>query len=121
MRVKKIAFTTVALDKLKTALDGYEDFYKAEIEAGRADLWQVDGGESYAITRLEYDERLQGDILILCCYEGQRILDYTRQLIKTCKNLGLVGLRIHSHKPGIWRMAEGLGFNELERVYFHGL
>ena len=63
-------------DKLKKSLNGYDLLFKQEIQQGIAELWEINGGESYAITRMEYDEYKQHTILVVCCYEGENIKEF---------------------------------------------
>lgn len=121
MKIRQIDFDPVAFEKLKTAIGGYEDFYQVEITQGRAELWELEGGESYAITRIEYDEKLKGPILVLCCYQGKRIRDFARQMIATAEHLGMKGLRAHAKRPGMFKIGQALGFQEIERVFFYGI
>lgn len=121
MRIEQIPYNPDAFARLAEALDGYGYSYRAEVEQGAAQLWEVDHGASYAITRIEHDDKRAAPVLVLCCYEGRNIRQFTRQMIAAAKRLGVCGIRAHASRPGMWRIGQALGFEEIERVFFYGI
>lgn len=96
MRVERsFDFDGSLLDK---SLDGYGDFYREQIIQGICELWKINGGESYAVSRLEYDEYKKINILVMCCYEGKNIVKFVRHVEKIADSKGW-HVRIHTKNP----------------------
>jgi hypothetical protein len=103
-------------EKLKHALNGYEEFYHQEIENKIAELWEVDDGESYAITRLEYDEYKDFTVLVVCCYEGKKIKEFADHVEKVADKKKWY-VRVHTTNKALcewWR--KRYHFDEIEYV-----
>lgn len=121
MKIEKIPYSREAFDRLRVAIGGYDETFREQVEQGIAYLWRVNDGESYAITRLEKDEKAGGPVLVICCYEGRDVGAFARQMIEAARALGFKGVRAHVSRPGMYRIGKRLGFIEQERVYFYGI
>lgn len=114
MRVKKsFDFESAKLDK---AVNGYEKFYREQIQQGIAELWEINDGESYCISRLEYDEYKEKTILVLCCYQGKNIIQFARHAEKIADENGWQ-VRVHTESETLAKLYQRkMGFNKPEYV-----
>lgn len=103
MIVKKLSKLTLREKQgLAETLDGYGDFFEHEINENICELWEINNGESFAITRLENDEFKNIKILVLCCYKGKNLNDFANLLAETAdKNNWFV--RFHTKSPALAR------------------
>jgi hypothetical protein len=102
--------------KLHNALGGYDDFFRQEIEQGIAELWKINYGESYCVSRLEYDEYKQKTILVLCCYQGKNITQFARH----CERIADKNdwqIRVHTENETLAKLYQKkMGFGKPEYV-----
>lgn len=112
-----------AIPHLGTALDGYDEWYRDQVNEGKAEAWRVTVGDrvSYAITRAEFDPKTQSGELVLCCYQGSDLVAFVTELQDRADPNVFTGIRCHVRRRGFERFARRLGFTEQERVYWYGL
>lgn len=89
----------------------------ADVEAGRAELLRWDDG-SRGVIRLETTATGRQE-LVLVAGAGRGYRDKVRGLLALADAQGWQ-VRTHTRKPGLFRMLEGLGFAEAERVFIYG-
>lgn len=84
-----------------------------QIRDGRAELFDVDHGESVAVTRIEADL----DELVLCVYVGKNAVEFVRMMCVVAKRNGLATVRYHSTRTGMARLLKDIGAVVTETVY----
>jgi len=84
-----------------------------DIREGYAELFEIDGGDSVAVTRLEADI----DELVLCAYVGSNALEFAQMMCKIAKKNGAKTLRYHTRRKGMARLLADLGALQIETVY----
>lgn len=109
-------WTEAAERGLSIAAAGTADFYREEVNAGRAELWQ--DGETYFVTRTEREGWSGRVECVVCLFEGRDLLHLGRAIIAAARRAGCDSIRFHTRRPalGAW-MGKAFGFEELERVY----
>jgi hypothetical protein len=121
---RRVSYSAEIFSKIAIALDGCEEFYQYQIEQGIAVLWEINQGESYAITRDEFDHKNNGHVLVLCVYEGQKVVEFLENLTASARHSGrYIGIRAHSKRRGFERIAASLGWQSTEfkeRVFYNG-
>lgn len=121
MKIEKLhILDNEGIAALSETLGGYAEFFKDEIKRGASELWRIDNGESYAITRLERDEWLNETTLVCCCYKGANLKQWTKHLLSICdKNKW--NARLHTTNKTISKlMRKKYGFSEPELVLTRG-
>lgn len=99
MKFKKLKeLNGAVMVRMQTALGTDCNILAHEVEQGQAELWECDGGESYLITRVDYDE------LVLCCYEGKNVKQMMPHLIAAAQAKGLKAVTFFTDRPGVARM-----------------
>jgi hypothetical protein len=81
-----------------------------EVRDGIADLWRIDGGAAWLITRAE------GDELVIVCLQGRGARKIINTVIERARRAGFLSLRAHTKRPGLLRMFEALGVRQREIV-----
>lgn len=107
------------------SLQGHAEHFKDEVNRGIAQLWEVDNGETYFISRTERDNQNRKQFVV-CCYEGQEIRAVYKLIEKSCINLGYSSIRFHTHRKGMERFGQYHGFKLLvdrgfEKVFIKNL
>jgi hypothetical protein len=87
--------------------DTLDEILEADVERGAAELYEIDAGASYAITRVERDV----DELVLCAYRGRDVEPFFRVLAARAEVLGLRSVRFHTRRRGLARLARAAGWN----------
>jgi hypothetical protein len=82
------------------ALDGYGEFFKSQVNTGIAELYRI-GSESWFIVRQEIDQTKGTQILVVCCYQGEKLADFVEYLIDTCRKNKFDEIRFHTKRPGL--------------------
>lgn len=93
------------------SMRGYN--FEDEVKNGIAQLWQVEN-EAHIITRIEIEKDTNVITLVVCCFEGVNIVETSKQLIKQAKESGVHFLRYHTHRKGMIKWGEQLGFKIIE-------
>jgi len=121
MRVQKLRRLTLREEQgLDETLDGYNDYFRQAIKHGDCELWDINNGDSFCITRMETDTDKGRTILVVCCYKGKDLNEFTNHLTATCDANNWF-LRFHTKRRGLVRwMQRGHNFNELEYVAMRG-
>ena len=78
--------------------------YRADIEKGRCQLWRVNPGRLFIITRIEDRE------LVVCCAAGRGMVAAAVYLLAAAMNQGLTSVRFHSRRPALARLMRKAGF-----------
>jgi len=74
MRVQLLPRLTLReVQGLGETLDGYNEYFRQAIDDKECELWDINNGESFCITRLEYDSDKQYTVLVVCCYKGKNL------------------------------------------------
>lgn len=99
---------------MQESLKGHADFFKQQVNSGEAQLWEVDNGETYFITRTERDNDNK-KVLVICCYEGREVLKVYDLIQESCIRLGFSAIRFHTSRRGMIRFGFSRGFKILEQ------
>jgi len=100
--IRQAKWSKEAQAGLSVALDGCEGLYKYEVNEGISQLYKI-GADSWAILRVERDINTDEIILVGCCYQGKKYLDFADYIIDKAKSLKISLIRVHSKRPGIGR------------------
>ena len=84
-----------------------------DIREGYAELFEINGGDSVAVTRFEVDL----DELVVCVYEGREVMEFARVICRIAKKNGAQTLRYHTVRKGMARLLSDLGAVETETIY----
>ena len=84
-----------------------------DIREGYAELFEIDGGDSVAVTRFEVDI----DELVVCAYVGREVMEFAEMICKIARKNGAKTLRYHTRRKGMARLLSELGAIETETVY----
>ena len=104
------------VQKLGETLDGYAEYFKAAIKYKECELWSINGGESYCITRLEVDKIKNRTTVAVCCYKGKNLEAFVNHLISICDANGFY-IRFHTvHKSLTRWMQRKFKFKPFEFV-----
>jgi len=117
VKIKKLAKLELReIQALGETLDGYAEFFKTEIANDTCELWEIDNGKSFAITRLENDEFKHNKVLVVCCYKGENLNEFVEHITAIAdKNKWLI--RFHTKRPALVRwMKRKFNFNDVEYV-----
>ena len=93
--------TGAARRALATTFQGHD--YRAEIEQGGAQLWQVLPGRLFLITRLEKNT------LVVCCAAGQGIAEAGVYLLAAAMQHKLTEIRFHTQRPALAKLLNKAG------------
>ncbi len=117
MRIQKLKKLELReIQGLGETLDDYAEYFKNEIARGACELWDINNGESFAITRIEFDEWTNKTALVVCCYKGKNLNDFAEHILKIAdKNNWCI--RVHTTNPALVRWyTRKYNFNEPEYV-----
>lgn len=95
---------------IKTISEDDNEWIQKEIEKDIAQLWKVNGGELWAVTRGEWDE------LVLCCVAGNGLHDFMPYLINQARKQGFKSMRCQTNRKGLIKMLERYGVRQREVV-----
>ena len=86
------------------------------VNSGWYQLYEINDGESYLITEtINYagsDKRL-----FVWCYAGKNIREMFQIIENAARRSGYSAIEYQTHRPGMRKMAEINGYNELVRIY----
>ena len=114
--LKLDTLTEKAIEGLGDTLDGYEALFDIEIKNNVSELWEINGGESYCITRLEYDRFKHYHVLVICTYRGKNIEQFCDHVLPLVEKNNWK-IRFHTFKPAFAKwMGKKYGFTQTEYV-----
>lgn len=87
------------------------DFITDEINNGVSELWQVNDGDAYCVTRIENDE------LVIVAFGGKGLLDVTDALFSAAQAQKLSSIRFHTKRPALARMVKKYKPSMAEYIY----
>ena len=85
----------------------------ASVNAGRCELWSVNGARAWLITHVEFETRE----LIVCCVAGEGLSAIAAALYRIAQRNGLTAARFFTQRPALARLLRGYGFQCIGRVY----
>jgi hypothetical protein len=91
---------------LRIAIDSDYKELSSQIKAGIAELWRVNEGEAYAITRLE-----KPATLMVCCYQGSGVAGFAQYIVEVAKRNGMTKVAFHTERRGLPRLIKAAGLN----------
>ena len=90
---------------------------RAEVRAGVSEVFYFPG-HGHAITRIENYEAARGEFVLVAA-AGRDVGALLPAFVDYARAAGLAGIRWHCDRPGVYRLAERLGFIERSREYFY--
>ena len=117
MKIRKLSeLTEREINGLHGTLDGYDDYFISEVAANVCELWEINDGESFCITRLERDTIKDTITLVVCAYKGKNLDQFAQHITKIADaNKWLI--RVHTTKPALVRWyTRKYNFNKPEYV-----
>lgn len=87
------------------------DIIADEIERGISELWRIDDGKAYMVTRMETDE------LVIVAFQGKGLANVAPILVETAKRHGLDSIRFHTKRPALARLLKHWQPEHVEHVY----
>lgn len=109
MNIRPGRLNSAARQVLASTLDAA---LEADIEAGRSEVWEIEGGESYAVTRYESDR----PEFVICAYAGSRLREFFAHVHELCAARGVPSIRWHTLRPATARLLS-VYRPEVEYVY----
>jgi len=114
--VKLDKLTERELDGLGETLGGYDDYFIEAVESGICELWDINNGQSFSITRMEHDNFIQQTIMVVCCYKGEDLTAFVDH-ITAIADYNNWQIRFHTKRPGLVKwMRKSYNFNETEQI-----
>ena len=77
---------------------------EADVAAGRAQLWEINDGESFAVTRLEGAPGMPLHELVVCAYAGRDVRAFAAMVVESARRQGVPSIRWHTRRPALARM-----------------
>jgi hypothetical protein len=112
LRFEKLrAWSLEAERALSRTFNGDLARIKANVDAGLFELWKIDGGRSYMVTRID------GDILTVCCYQGRNLKADAPLIIETARRQGLRSVDFIAKSRGLGRLMRCFGASELGTIF----
>lgn len=99
----------------RRGLEGTLDaLLEQDVAAGLAQVWELDAGSSYAITRLE-----RGGLneLVICAYRGRDAEGFLELCLQGARAQGVRSIRFHTRRPGLARLIHRYRPDLAEYVY----
>ena len=117
---EQCAWSFEAAEGLDIALKGYVETIAEQVATRRVQLWKIDGGRSWCVTRIVEDDsdNNSGLILVVVGYQGKGLQADALELVEAARKYNCVALRFHSRNPAVEHICKkaGLEVIELERV-----
>lgn len=110
MHAERVPWSNEAEAGLAEAIDPHRDGIASDVIEGRAELWKLDNGQSWMITRGE------GAELVIVAFQGANLRAWMRRLYVIAKSLGYKTARFHVLNPAVARLCP-YPIDEVERVY----
>ena len=115
--VRHSQWSLAAQKGLNKVLEGYDEFYKSQVNSGVAHLYKI-GSESWMILRPEFDKYTNENTLVGCCYQGKDYKKYMVMVIAQAKEQNFDRVRVHTSRPGIAKwLVEDFNYKAEETVY----
>tara|TARA_Y100000310_G_scaffold262477_1_gene272178 strand:+ start:29 stop:388 length:360 start_codon:yes stop_codon:yes gene_type:complete len=114
MDFEKLSKMTEAAERglCKTLGDTIDrELIEDDIERGRAELWEIDGGEAYMITELTPKE------LVVHCIQGRGVKEIAAHVAIHAKAQGLHSVRFHTDRTSLARLLADYKPRHIEHVY----
>jgi len=89
--------------RLKNALKGELSYFREAVKSRVCQLWEFLPG-TFVITRLEVYEGTSERVLVVCCYEGEKVCLFTEQLIQFCIDNRIEFIRFHTSVEKLGRV-----------------
>lgn len=83
----------------------------ADVQAGLAELYRIDEGRTWLVTRLE------GDELVICCMQGRGARELMPYLLQAAQRADCLSVRFHTERPALKRLLAPYGFELAEYVF----
>tara|TARA_R110000737_G_C14623309_1_gene493988 strand:- start:2866 stop:3234 length:369 start_codon:yes stop_codon:yes gene_type:complete len=117
LKVEKLkTLSTFIIEFLKDELGGYDDLFVEQINGNISELWRINSGESYAITRLETDLLTGRTVFVLCVYKGKNVIQFCDHVLKIAEKNNW-SIRFHTEKIAFAKwMQKQYNFNSIEYV-----
>lgn len=110
---KRASWCDAADAALRAVLAEDRESIIASVNAGRCELWSVNGGSAWLITRVESETRE----LIVCCIAGEGLSGIAAALYRIAQRNGLTAARFFTQRPALARLLREYGFECIGRVY----
>jgi len=104
-------WSPVLADGLACAVGDDEDIIALEVNNGEASAFSFDDGKAFCVLRVD------GDELVVVCFEGENLTHYCPLLIECAKAIGMKSLRFHTRNKVLGRMVRKFGVIEKETIY----
>ena len=114
MKFKKLtALTDEAAQGLNKSLGDTLDreILTQDIAEGISELYEIDGGKAYAITRIEPKE------LVICCFQGSGLREAAPRFVAAAKAAGCTSIRFHTENTALARLLSEYKPKHIEHVY----
>lgn len=95
---------TQAERALANTFDGELEVIRELVDLGRFDLYEIDDGRAWMVTRID------GDVLTICCYQGRDLARDAPLVIAAARRRGLGELGFLTRRPALGRMLARFGF-----------
>lgn len=110
IRFRRVNWTREIGARLVTACQGDERAIASQVLDGLATLWEINGGESYLIVRVELPE------LVIVCFEGSRVRQVMTAVWADAKRQGYRNLRFHTRWSKLIDIFRDFGPEPIEYV-----
>lgn len=110
MHAERVPWSNEAEAGLSQTFNNERDAIRADVNEGRAELWKLDNGTTWMITRGE------GAELVIVAFQGENLQAWMRHLYGIAKSLGYTTARFHTSTPALARLCPYPAV-EIERVY----
>ncbi len=108
--VERAVWSADAEQGLSLTLQQDLQWMRQEVEKGIAQLWRINQGALWVVTRGELDE------LVLCCVQGKGLHDFMPFLINQARKQGFKTMRCHTDRKGLLRALQRYGVRQREVV-----
>ena len=99
------------IERLRVVLRDDSDLLAEQIKNGVAELWAIDNGVSYMITRVEKRD------LVVCCFDGKDLKNVVPHLLAAAKRMQLSYVRFHTRRPALSRLLNNYNMELYEYIY----
>jgi len=110
VRFRRVNWTREIERKLTRACRGDERVIASQVLDGQAVLWEINGGESHLVTRVDFPE------LVIVCYEGSKVRQVLGVVFIEAKRQGYRNIRFHTQWAKLIDIFRDYGPEPLEYV-----
>lgn len=107
---KRVGWSAHVAARLCGAVKADELAIASQVLDGQALCWEIDGGRSYMVTRVELPE------LVIVCYQGERVRSVMKAVLAQATLQGFRNLRFHTQWSKLVDMFRDLGPEVVEYV-----